>query len=254
MRKEGFIRANSGMGYWLGIIGCTLMLLLLQYSLSKRIALLRRALSIKHWFQLHMALGVIGPLCIIFHSNFHLGSVNSSVALFSMLLVAGSGLIGRYIYIHIHAGLYGERIRLNQAISDMQTILVHLMDLSTHSRQQSAYKELANDIEQLGNSLTGQNPLTRLDRKKLSQKILKRTKKLIYSIDNGQKHKPLPDAMKNVQKKLREDYIILAAILKKLPSLKLFEKLFSLWHVVHIPIFVLMLASAVVHIVVVHMY
>jgi hypothetical protein len=36
--------------------------------------------------------------------------LNSNVALFSMILVAGSGVIGRYIYTHIHTGLSGARL------------------------------------------------------------------------------------------------------------------------------------------------
>merc|ERR1711879_716280 len=69
--------------------------------------------------------GVLGPTLILFHSNFSLGSTNSRVALFCMLLVAGSGLIGRYLYSRIHFGLYGKRASL-----------VELTDLVRQNRQQ----------------------------------------------------------------------------------------------------------------------
>ena len=58
---------------------------------------------------------------VLFHSNFQLGSTNSSIALVSMLLVAGSGLIGRYIYTNIHHGLYGKRITLNELKHELET-------------------------------------------------------------------------------------------------------------------------------------
>ena len=52
---------------------------------------------------MHMMLGVVGPVLVLFHADFHLGATNSNVALICMLLVAGSGVIGRYIYTRIHA-------------------------------------------------------------------------------------------------------------------------------------------------------
>ena len=66
------------------------------------------------WFRFHMVLGIAGPVCILYHSNFATGATNSNVALFSMLTVAGSGLIGRYIYARIHHGLYGRKLELGE--------------------------------------------------------------------------------------------------------------------------------------------
>ena len=100
---ERYITPKRGMGYALGIIGGSLMLLLL-YSLRKRYTWLRFLGPTPSWFRFHMVLGILGPLCILYHSNFTTGATNSNVALFAMLTVAGSGLIGRYIYAHIHHG------------------------------------------------------------------------------------------------------------------------------------------------------
>ncbi|MEJ2142871.1 MAG: pyridine nucleotide-disulfide oxidoreductase, partial [Gammaproteobacteria bacterium] len=76
--------------------------------------------NVSHWFRLHMILGIIGPLLVLFHSNFSLGSTNSNLALFSMLLVAGSGLIGRYIYTRIHFGVYGQQASLKEIRENLQ--------------------------------------------------------------------------------------------------------------------------------------
>jgi len=84
----------EGVGYWMGIIGGSLMLTLLLYPLRKRIKFLHKLGPTKYWFQMHMVLGLIGPLLILYHCNFQLGSFNSQVALYCMVLVAGSGIIG----------------------------------------------------------------------------------------------------------------------------------------------------------------
>ena len=107
-QTERYISPNRGVGYALGIIGGSLMLILLVYSLRKRWEWLKFLGSTPGWFRFHMVLGIAGPVCILYHSNFATGATNSNVALFSMLIVAGSGLIGRYIYAHIHHGLYGR--------------------------------------------------------------------------------------------------------------------------------------------------
>jgi len=113
-QTERYISPNRGAGYALGIIGGSLMLILLVYSLRKRWTWLKFLGSTPGWFRFHMVLGIAGPVCILYHSNFATGATNSNVALFSMLTVAGSGLIGRYIYARIHHGLYGRKLELGE--------------------------------------------------------------------------------------------------------------------------------------------
>jgi hypothetical protein len=115
-REGREISAGDGLGYWLGIIGGTLMLALLMYSLRKRIPLLRNLGPTRHWFRMHMSLGIVGPIIILYHSNFQVGSINSQVALYCTLLVAASGIVGRYFYAKIHNGLYGSSASLRQLV------------------------------------------------------------------------------------------------------------------------------------------
>src|SRR5262249_30513094 len=100
--------------YWLGIGGSGLMLVLLLYPLRKRIRSLRAIGTVTFWFRAHMILGVIGPVLILWHANFRLGSINCSVALVTMLVVAGSGVIGRYLYSKIHLGWTGAKRRVRR--------------------------------------------------------------------------------------------------------------------------------------------
>ena len=111
---ERYISPRRGVGYWLGIVGGSMMLLLLIYSARKRAAWLRWMGGIPLWFEIHMMLGVVGPILILFHCNFKLGATNSNVALICMLLVAGSGVVGRYIYTRLHARMDGHELTLEQ--------------------------------------------------------------------------------------------------------------------------------------------
>src|SRR5579862_2139593 len=109
---DRYIAPQRGLGYWLGIVGGSMMLLLLIYSARKRFLWLSWIGTIPAWFRIHITLGVVGPVLVLFHTGFHFGATNSNVALICMLLVAGSGVVGRYIYTRIHSNLHGTQANL----------------------------------------------------------------------------------------------------------------------------------------------
>src|SRR5260221_6750738 len=94
------------------------MLALLIYPARKRMPSLAALGTPRAWFKIHMVMGVVGPLCILYHSVYRLGAANSNVALISMLIVARSGLIARYLYGRIHHRLYGRADTLKQLRQD----------------------------------------------------------------------------------------------------------------------------------------
>ena len=99
------------------------MALLLLYPAGKRSQLLRRLGMVKHWFRIHMIIGLVGPSLILFHSNFSVDAMNSKVALYSMLLVALSGMIGKHFYARIHRGLYGKRASIEELTGELKESL-----------------------------------------------------------------------------------------------------------------------------------
>jgi len=44
------------------------------------------------------------------------------------------------------------------------------------------------------------------------------------------------------------------ATLRKLNQLSFYERLFSLWHVLHFPLFLMLVVSGIVHVIAVHLY
>ena len=118
---DRYLTPTRGACCALGILGGSLMLLLLIDPARKRMGLALLG-SARAWFRVHMALGIIGPLCILYHSNYRLGATNSNVALFCMLIVASSGLIGRYLYTRIHHGLYGRQATLAELRADAERL------------------------------------------------------------------------------------------------------------------------------------
>lgn len=103
------LRPAGFRGHAFGIWGTFLMLIMLLYSARKRFHFLRNFFPLSHWLQLHIYCGIMGPLLIILHTAF---KVQGLVALsfWSMIAVAGSGILGRYLYIQIPRTLGGEEL------------------------------------------------------------------------------------------------------------------------------------------------
>ena len=233
-----YLQAESGFGYALGIVGVSLMLALLLYPLRKRLAVMESWLDVGTWFRWHMVLGVLGPVCILLHSNFRLGSTNSNVALFAMLLVSGSGLVGRYLYGKVHFGLYGKQIELKQIREDLESL--HLASASGSSN--------LGDADELHSLYLDCSKIVASQEHGVSYWTLFQQRRWLRKRYRIFKRKQLPN------RELREYYRTLAGLLDRLAGLRLFESLFNLWHTVHIPVFLLMIVTVVVHVFAVHWY
>ncbi len=244
-RDEYWYNAEEGIGYAFGIIGSTMMVLLLFYPARKYWKVMRHTFKVHHWFRLHMIFGVWGPVFILLHSNFNLGSLNSSIALFSMLLVAGSGLIGRYVYQKLHRGLYGEQISFADLESDYQLAKEHFKNISFLSVE---VQQLLSDIEE--------KLIQRIVPLNISFWSLRQIKRISHQSRVSMGDISQSSSATNQESTLQNiDYLNAGLLsLEKMANYALYTRLFSMWHIFHLPIFFMMIIAAIVHIFVVHMY
>lgn len=94
--KVGF-RPNDPLAIYCGYIGTLLMTVAALYPMMRRIELFRKIASNTMWFDFHMMAGTVGPLFILLHTGWKLDNWISS-AFWCMVIVAVSGVIGRYLY------------------------------------------------------------------------------------------------------------------------------------------------------------
>ena len=251
-RPEWPMTAESGTGYALGIIGGTLMLLLMLYPLRKHLRLMRKMGPTKYWFRTHMLFGVLGPVCILFHSGFQLGSMNSNIALFCMLIVASSGLVGRYFYIRIHHGLYGRKATLQELQQHSRLIGEALIEkLKTTPWILERIQRFEKSVSKQSTSLIGS--LWTL----LSLGIRTWFLYLIFRSSSDAKRYSLSEDY-TVNRRYRTHLNLhigahLASI-RKVAEFRFYERFFAIWHVVHYPLFLMLVVSGVIHVIAVHMY
>ncbi len=251
-----YINPYRGAGYALGIIGGSLMLVLLAYSLRKRWAWLEFLGSTPSWFRFHMVLGIAGPLAILYHCNFSTGATNSNVALFSMLTVAGSGIIGRYIYAHIHNGLYGRKLEFGELRAGADS-------LRSLSGRISFVPELVTHIESAEQRVLKAGPhLSVLGFARpigVGVATVRARRQLHRYIRRALRASSRKSAVvRTEQKRLRETACAYVdrrlAATRRVAEFEGFERLFSLWHSLHIPLIFVMIIAAIIHVIAVHVY
>jgi len=253
---ERYITPQRGLGYWLGITGGSLMVLLLLYSARKRYHWLRWLGGIPAWFEFHMVLGVVGPILILFHANFKLGATNSNVALFSMLLVAGSGVIGRYIYTRLHARLEGHEDTLEQLRAVGERLRVQARSVAFLPGVLDAIDRVEHrlieppkgPIKRFMHLSTGavRMAIARwIVRREIREAVLKARR--IESIVVARHALRLGEVARQYAYRRLE-----AA--RRTREYKMYARLFSFWHVLHIPLFFMLLIAGVVHVVAINVY
>lgn len=235
--------AGDAIGYNLGLVGGILMLLLLPYSLRKRLRILQGSGAMKAWFLFHIWAGLFGPLLVVFHSTFYIGSFNGGIVLGSTLLVTASGTVGRFFYRKIYRGLSGSRATLDE----MQAGLAR--EIAALSLLQQALPAVDAEIARFL-ALAGTPPAGRWRRaghflalgwrRRLASRRLRRA---LAADGRG-------EAVGGLLAHL--DATLLAA--QRSAQFVTYERLFARWHVIHIPFLYLLVLTAVVHVVAVHAY
>jgi Fe-S-cluster-containing hydrogenase component 2 len=106
-RERVNFRAGDPLAIYCGYLGTLLMAIAALYPMMRRIRLFRFLASNTMWFDFHMMAGTVGPLFIVLHAAFKLDNWVST-AFWSMIIVAVSGAIGRYLYTQVPDLLNGR--------------------------------------------------------------------------------------------------------------------------------------------------
>lgn len=250
------LEPDTGVGYWLGIVGSCAMLALLIYPLRKRMRSLSGLGTIAFWFRAHMFLGIVGPVLVIIHSDFKFGSLNSNVALIAMLLVAASGMVGRYLYSQIHLGLYGRKAQVRDILKDAEALKEVVGE---HLPLADRVIEQMNDFTTLvmapSNGVFGSLlsvPRLALLTRRARARLLAETRRVITA--EGKRH-AWPRRAQRLQIAAVANLVDLhLAAVRKAAAFAFYERLFALWHVLHLPLFVLLVIAAVIHVFAAHFY
>lgn len=255
-RNEGHLTPESGVGYWLGITGGIMMLVLLLYPLRKRLRVLRALGRVPSWFRIHMVFGIVGPALVIAHSNWKLSSLNASVAMIAMLIVVASGIAGRYLYSKVHLGLYGRKTEVRQILADASILKQALGEnlLQTAQLFEALHAFEARILAPRPGFLSQSWAFFTLGIRQafLKDRLMRIAKAAIT--EEGRRRGWSWKARRKRRALAREHLGLYFAAITKAARFGVYERLFALWHVLHMPLFFLLVAASIAHVVAVHLY
>lgn len=253
-------------GYNLGLAGGLMMLALLLYPLRKRWRFLENFGFLPTWFKWHMVLGILGPLAIVFHSTFHVyipylhptGSINAAVAMYCMLLVSGSGTFGRFFYTKIHHGLYGRQATVNELKAEMEQkgdvkSVFHFapkVEQALDAFHDRAERYAASSGLGLYNFFA-----TSLRARWLSFRLGRELHRAMQvQADESHFSAAQRQSMQGLHREYRDKIDEYLEAVRDAAQFHTYERLFSWWHIFHIPLVYMMVFSAVYHVYAVHAY
>jgi len=202
------LKPSGLVGHGLGILGTIIMMIgLFAYMLRKRYRIFFDWGHLKYWLEFHIFMCTLGPILILYHTTFKFGGI-ISVAFWSMVVVWLSGVIGRYLYIHIPHAIDGRSLTLKE-VQEMKAEL----ELELINRFEVEPTQISSLLR------------SRFERKKiLSDVPLKKRKKI--------------EALIKQERKIN----------RRIRSLTLMHKLFGYWHIVHLPFTFILIIIATIHI------
>jgi hypothetical protein len=119
--KHAYLKPSGAIGLRLGMFGVLLFLFIYLYPLRKKWAWLGRQGSSRRWLDFHVLLGLVAPVVITFHSSFKFSGI-AGIAYWIMVVVALSGVVGRYIYAQIPRSLNFAELSLQEAQEQSQRL------------------------------------------------------------------------------------------------------------------------------------
>jgi hypothetical protein len=180
------------------------------------------------------------------------------MALVAMLLVAGSGVFGRFFYTKIHNGLYGRQANLKELQEEMaqtgnvKSVLGFAPGIE---KALDEFRARTTAVSKGGDAGLWHFATIGIRAALLSRSLVKQLHHAMYSQAkeknwNAAQMQRL-EIMFGENKKQVDLYI---RAVRDVAQFHTYERLFSWWHIFHIPLVYLLVFSGIFHVISVHMY
>jgi hypothetical protein len=236
MPQHKQLKPSGTIGHKLGYAGSGALLLLLTYSLRKRMKFMKGKGALSLWLKFHIFLGVAGPILITFHSAFKLRGI-VGISYWSMVIVAFSGLVGRYLYAQIPRAISGKEEESEEVKKELDAINIRLSEVLEPEalgkvQRISSFEENTSVSAVHSLLLSLVDDFRWFERKRKLQRIL--AGQDFISTDERR------EILKLARKRQR--------YLRHITLLRGSQELFKYWHILHIPLAQTMYLTMIIHI------
>jgi hypothetical protein len=230
------LKPSGKLSHGLGIIGASMITVgIITYSTRKRVRALWNLGKLSMWLEFHIFLCLVGPTLIVYHTTFKAGGI-AAISLWTMLSVAASGIVGRFLYVLIPRNIKGGEMtnsQINEQFDVQKKILL----------ESEIGRELVQYIDQSFARIKRPASLSETFAVFLQLRRMKHQVKVIVRSQIAQRHLRHTTA-KNVIRVASAR----ASLIQKSILLLQIEKLFYYWHAIHLPFTAIMFITLALHV------
>lgn len=223
-------------GHGLGILGSLMIIVgVTSYSIRKRSHRLNKVGKLRNWLSFHIFLCSLGPFLVVLHTSFRLTGI-IAIAFWSMVIVVASGVFGRYVYVRIPKTPDGHFLNVHQLHEQRR----HMVE--TFSRvvpQHEVILQTMNIQMEVPRLLRPSQALTWA----FSQDMLRFRRN--HKWENVASEYNLTSEQADVGGKVVRS---LQRNSQQIALLQPFQKMFTYWHVMHVPLAMVMFVILIIHI------
>lgn len=223
------LRPSGPVGQTLGVAGAALMLVPFLYMGYKRLRRQKSGANLKRLLEIHIFCGIVGPVLVTFHTAFKFNGIVSA-AYWSMVLVALSGFVGRYLYVRIPRTIRG--VELSQSELDERTAALR------DELQWTAGPDLLEALDRLEADIETRPPSWFSG---VGDRALRRG---MQDVVHQLSHRSGRGASDSLREALEERL----RLQQRRHALAATKLLFDLWHVFHLPLVWVMFAIVSLHV------
>lgn len=229
-------KPSGTIGHGLGILGSLMIIVgVTTYSLRKRFHQLSKVGKLRNWLSFHIFLCSLGPFLVVLHTSFRLVGI-IAIAFWSMIIVVASGVFGRYVYVRIPKTPDGHFLNVHQ---------LH----EQRSKMIETFSRLVPEHELVLEAMNIQVEVPRLLRPSqaltwaLSQDMLRFKRNHKWERVAGKFR--LTDEQTDLGGKMVRN---MQRNSQQIALMQPFQKMFTYWHVMHVPLAMVMFIILFIHV------
>lgn len=232
------MKPSGNYSHGLGILGASMIVLgVSTYSTRKRTRALWSLGKLNRWLEFHIFLCSLGPLLVLFHTTFKAGGV-AAISLWTMLSVASSGVIGRFLYSQIPKNLQGNELTADQITNELDRLSAKMATSPIGIRlTNTIYRGFAS----LPKPETTWKAVNTFSKLLLLRRSIRRS---VHGLIAASVHS------RHAAKEMEATATAFVSLIQKSLVLNQVGKLFYYWHAIHIPFTVIMFITLAAHIIV----
>jgi hypothetical protein len=233
---HAWLKPSGTIGQGLGVLALCLFLFLWLYPLRKKIRRGgTRIGSVPRWLDVHIVAGLLVPFVAAVHAGWRFHGL-IGLGYLSMFVVCLSGVVGRYLYVHIPRGRNGVELTMEEVASERRVLLDEL------ARQVNLpAAEVERRLLPKTDATPTANPFAILSRM-VRDDVARRRAVSVFCSGLGLPRAALSPAMKLARRELalRQQALMLDGI----------HRVFRHWHAAHRPFAITALFAVCAHVIV----